>query len=148
MATQNGKAESGPFGFEPWTTMPTGAMKDAFEAMNEFGGGFGELQRAGLKALGESAQAAGKGAQALNKTGLGYAKDNMQRGVEAARALGSVKSVAEFTELQRATGQDSMKAYMSQANEMATLFTNMMRDTAEPLTAQASMAADTLKPSA
>lgn len=142
MTKQNGKAKTGPAGFNGFAGVSPDAMKEAFEAATSFGGDFGKVSQANLQAMGEGARAAGKGLGALNKAAFGFAKDSVERNVKTAQALGGVKSVAEFTELQSEFARTSLQTYVAHVSEMTELFTTTLQEAAEPLSAQAGAVAE------
>lgn len=137
MAKGNGKAKIGMEAIESMTNMPTDAMKKTFERAMSFGGDFTELNRASMQAFTESAKAAGKGFEAMNSLAFTFMKQSMENGMEATKAMTGVKSIGEVTEMQAGYAKSAFQAYIEQMNEMSSLFATTMRETVEPLNAQA-----------
>ena len=137
MAKVNGKAKSGTDTFDALNGATADSVKKSFEQFMTFGGDFSELNRAGMQAFAESAKAAGKGFEAMNTQAFNFFKSSMERSVEATRAMTGTNSFEEVTEMQAKFAKDAFQAYIEQMNQMANLFASTMRDTVEPLNAQA-----------
>ncbi|MEL7548125.1 MAG: phasin family protein [Pseudomonadota bacterium] len=137
MAKANGKAKSGADPFAGMAGAPGEAFKKGFERMMSFGGDFSEVNQRNMQAFADSAQAMTKGIEAMNSKAFSYMKQSMEQGMEASRALAGVKSIGEFSELQADYAKSAFQSYVEQMNQMAELFASTMRDTVEPINAQA-----------
>lgn len=138
MAKANGKSKSGIKDFESITKGTSEAAQKGFEQFMSFGGDWSEMNRAGLQAVTESAKAAGKGIEAISSQNFNFMKESMERSVEATKAFANITSMEDAAEAQAKFAKESFQAYVGQMNEIASLFANTMRQTVEPLNAQAS----------
>lgn len=127
---------------------PTEAAQKVFEQATSFGGEIGEISRANMQAMTQSAQVASEGFKTLGKTAMSFMQETAERNMKVMQEMGSVKTVQDFTTLQSDFAKNSVKTYVEQMSEMAKMFATTMREAAEPLNAQAGMVAGKFQQSA
>lgn len=147
MAKSNGKTKSSATAKA--TVSDQGeAARNVFEQMTSFGGDFGEIGRANMQAMTQSAQLAGKGFQTLGKAAMDFTSQSFERNIKMAKELGGVKTVQDFTTLQSDFAKETLQTSIEQMTEMAKLFAATVREVAEPMKDQAGMMAQKFQQSA
>jgi len=118
-------------------TLSPEAMKEGMERFMSMASEVTELQREGLTAAAESARVSAKGMQEANARSLAFFQGAMSNLMEASKSMAGAKSFQEAVEMQANLSKAAMETYMSEANAIATLMAETMRDAAEPLNAHA-----------
>ena len=111
-------------------------MKHLFGQTGLFSNDLSELSRANMNAMAQSLQASSKGVNQMGTMLMGYMQANVERNLETARTLGSVKSLEDLSILQDVT-KTGFEAYVGQMNELGNLFATTLKEASEPLNAQA-----------
>ncbi|MEL6387263.1 MAG: phasin family protein [Pseudomonadota bacterium] len=119
------------------TTLSPEAMKEGMERMMALASEMTEMQREGYSAVAESARVSAKGMQEANARSLAFFQTAMGTMMEASKSIAGVKSVQEAVEMQANFSKAAMETYMTEANAVATLMAETMREAAEPLNAHA-----------
>lgn len=149
MSKPNGKAKTKAKSVtEDAATAPVEAAQKAFEQATSFGGEIGEISRANMQAMTQSAQVAGQGLQTLGKTAMTFMQQSAERNMKVLQEMGGVKTVQDFAALQTEYAKTSVQTYVEQMTEMAKMFATTMREAAEPLNAQAGVVAEKFQPTA
>ena len=118
------------------TDGPADAIKSTFEKVTAFSSDFNDMARLNMEALTQSIQVAGKGMTAFNTKAFGYMQANMQRNLETAQQLGTMKSLEDLSVLKDVT-KSGFETYVAQMNELGSLFATTLREASEPLNTQA-----------
>ena len=113
--------------------MSAEAMKEGMDRFMSLAGEMTEMQREGLSAAAESARVGAKGAQEINARGMAFFQSAMSGMMEASKSMAGAKSFQEAVEMQANFSKAAMETYMTEANAVATLMAETMRDAAEPL---------------
>jgi phasin len=92
----------------------------------------------------KSFDAAGQGAEALNRKVIDITQRNINSGFDLAKSLAGAKNLAEATELQSAYWRKQVGALTAQVEEVRTLSTQVTADVAEPIKAQVTRGVDGL----
>ncbi len=111
-------------------------MKHLFGQTGIFSNDLGELSRANMNAVAQSLQASSKGFNQIGTMVMGHMQANVERNLETARTLGSVKSLEDLSILQDVT-KTGFEAYVGQMSELGSLFAATLKEASEPLNAQA-----------
>jgi len=112
------------------------AFKEAFERATSMSGGFGELARSNMEAMTLSLKEASKGFTEINTKAYAFMQSNMQKNMEVAKTLTSIKSAEDMTALQ-GVGKAQFQTYVEQMNELSGMFATTLREAANPLNEQA-----------
>lgn len=113
------------------------AMKEGMERLMSMASDMTELQREGLSAAAESARVSAKGMQEVNARSLAFFQGAMSNLMEASKSMAGAKSFQEAVEMQANLSKAAMETYMTEANALATMMAETMRDAAEPLNSHA-----------
>ncbi|KAK0360084.1 hypothetical protein LTR94_028699, partial [Friedmanniomyces endolithicus] len=98
-----------------------------------------------LDAIVESATVAQKGAEALSKQALGFAKTSWEEGVAASKELSAARSVQEFFELQTSWTKKSMERYMAELTKTNDIVTATVKDSFKPINERVSASVETFQ---
>ncbi|MEM7767046.1 MAG: phasin family protein [Pseudomonadota bacterium] len=120
------------------------AMKEGVERLMSMASEMTELQREGLSAAAESARVSAKGMQEVNARGLAFFQGAMSSMMEVSKSMAGAKSLQEAVEMQANLSKAAMETYMTEANAVATLMAETMREAAEPLNAHAGQCVERL----
>ena len=121
---------------EKMTAASSDAMKKGFEKSFASFNEMTEMSKKNMEAFAASAAAATKGMEDLNAKALAYSKESMEKGLAAARSIGSAQSLQEAIELQTGYAKSSYEAYMAELNKMTELMVSTAKSASEPLNAQ------------
>ena len=86
-----------------------------------------------LEACLKSANAAGKGAEALQNHIYGYSKQAIEESIAHTRSLMSSKSVHEALELQTGFAKSAIEGYIEQLTKTAEIFSNTGKEAFAPI---------------
>ena len=118
------------------------------ESIDKSVASLGEINAHGKKnldAMVESATVAQKGAEALSKQALGFAKTSWEEGVAASKELSTARSVQEFFELQTTWAKKSMERYMSELTRTNEIVTSTVKDSLKPINERVTASVETFQ---
>lgn len=141
------KAQAPQFGFpviNGESPISPEAMKEGMDRFMSMASEVTELQREGLSAAAESARVSAKGMQEANARSLAFFQGAVSNLMEVSKTIAGAKSLQEAVEMQANLSKTAMETCMSEANAMATLVAETMRDAAEPLNAHAGQCVERL----
>jgi phasin family protein len=113
------------------------AMKDGYEKAVALATDMGAFGKETMEAYVASAQAAGKGMEALTATTVDYTKAALEKGIAAAKSVTGAKSFQEVVELQADYAKTSLDAFLAHLNKSTDLMAASMKDSMKPLNERA-----------
>lgn len=106
-----------------------------------------ELNKDNLDALTRSLTATAKGVEALGSESRAFAKQTMEEGIEASKAMMSAKTIQEFMTLQTDYSRSVFDQFVNQATKVNDIAKCMAEDAYAPLNERATALAEVMQKS-
>lgn len=117
----------------------SGAIKDGLEKVTTTLTEVTTIGQANVDALVASSQIYGKGVGEAATIAATYTKSAFEKGVEAAKTLGSAKSLQEVVELQTSFAKTAYDTWMTEANKVAELLVSTGKEAIKPVSERANV---------
>ena len=106
-----------------------------------------EMNKDNMDALSRSLTAAAKGIETLSSENLAFAKQTMDEGIKASKAMMSAKSVQEFITLQTDYSRSVFDQFVNQATKMNDIAMCMAKDSYAPINERVTALAEVIQKS-
>ncbi|MEZ5895835.1 MAG: phasin family protein [Parvularculaceae bacterium] len=119
--------------FDGFTALDTETFKDGYEKLAKGFSTLAEFNKESADAFMKSAGVFGKGFETAATTQASFAKESLEDGVAAAKAVAGTKSVQEVMELQSDYLRSAVEKNVSHATKLAEIWSGVAKDAADPI---------------